>query len=254
MANDYVGVQQFEAGDYSGFIAALRSASASLRSRTIGEFLALAADKFEWDNGASDADLLYDLAAALWVDNEPLALSVFREAALLGSDEAFAALGDAFNWMGDDTEAITWLRAALERGSGDRDWLEGLLGESLLRTGASPTHEIEQYLNQGLKSSARFALPLALILINKGKIEDARDILERATQSGQYGAALALGNLLCDQYGDHAGAEQAYKLGIETGDAYSAHNLAVMLLGDGERKRAEVFHKIAIDMGDPSPL
>lgn len=254
MADNRAGERQFKAGDCVGFLNAMRSASADSRSRLLRESLGRSAESFDRNNGAPAADLLYDFASALWEYDEPTALSVFREAARLGSDDAFAALGDALNWMGADAEAISWLRAAIERGVGDRSWLEGLLGESLLRAGQSSVAEVEYHLTQGLKSSTRFAIPLAQLLVEKGDFYSARDLLERATQDGQYGAAIVLGNLLCDRFDDHEAAEAAYKVGIQSGDAYSAHNLSVMLLNDGDGERAKHYHKLAMDMGDSSLL
>ena len=49
-------------------------------------------------------------------------------------------------------------------------------------------------------------------------------------------------------------AESAYRAGIASGDAHSAHNLAVMLRDNGELARAAEFHELAKQMGDPTPL
>lgn len=106
----------------------------------------------------------------------------------------------------------------------------------------------------GLQESTEFGVPLAQLLLERGSADDARELLERAVATDVHGAALLLGNLLAEMPGAFDAAESAYRAGIASGDAHSAHNVAVMLRDNGELARAAEFHELANRMGDLTPL
>ncbi|WP_431805879.1 hypothetical protein [Microbacterium paraoxydans] len=202
-----------------------------------------------------NADGLFHLAAVVWDVDERLALSMFREAASAGSWDALAALGEGENWLGDHDQAVVHLRAALDRRPDVHARLEGLLGESLaLSTEPGDPREIERLLTAGLRESPEFALPLARLLLSEGLVGEGRAWTEWAVEAEVYGAALLLGNLLSETPDSTDAAEAAYWRGIATGDAHSAHNLAVVLQQRGDEERSRELHRLARSMGDPSPL
>lgn len=247
--------EAFAAGRFLDFVKAVGGAEDGENHAFIGELIP-AVDLESVDLGQEPtAKALFELAALVWEVDERLALSMFREAAVGGSTEALAALGENLQWMGHDEEAVVWLRKAIDAGAGNSLRLAGLLGEVLMRTGGPAYRdEAESLLTMGLQESTEFGVPLAQLLLERGSADDARELLERAVATDVYGAALLLGNLLAEMPGAFDAAEAAYRAGIASGDAHSAHNLAVMLRDNGEVARAAEFHELANRMGDLTPL
>lgn len=200
-------------------------------------------------NAPNDAGAVYALGAEIWAEEggETEGIVVLGRAVELGSVAAVAALGESLHWMGDDERAVPLLRNAVGHATTRSPRLEGLLGEALLRTGKSD--EAEPLLQSSSGAHAEFGLSLAKIRLQAGRREEAREILERATAEDVYGAALLLGNLL-DEDGEVDAAISAYRAGIAHGDAHSAYNLGVLLLGRGDQEEARMAFDVARSMGD----
>lgn len=253
--SDDGGRQNSQEGDFIRYVGMMRSESSSSGRREIlKKIVPFGIEEFLFDSDLSDADNLFSIGAEVWERDELLALQIFREASEAGSAEATTALGDALNWLGADEDAIPALENAITRGTGKFRWLEGLLGESLLRSGDTDYARIVRLLESGMEESLHFGISLAKLLEERGDYMRARELLSSLVERDQYGAALLLGNLLTDRFGEPSQAEAAYLAGIESGDANSAHNLAVMLLQQGESMRAREFHELAQLMGDHSAL
>lgn len=244
----------FAAGRYLDFLRAVGSDKGDF-DQTVIRGLIPSVDLEEVDFSAGTTpNTLFELAAAVWDVDELLAISMFREAASGGSSAALAALGEGLNWIGDHEEATLWLRKAISANAGDAARLAGLLGESLFSAGDSVRFsEAEHLLKRGLAESEEFGVPLAKLLLAQQKVAEARELLERLVGADVYGAALLLGNLLAEEPGNLEAAEAAYRAGIASGDGHSAHNLAVMMLENGEPARARELHELAKLMGDSSP-
>lgn len=245
----------FAAGQYLDFLRAVRSDKGDFDQRVMRALIP-SVDLEEVDFSAGTTpNTLFELAAAVWDVDELLAISMFREAASGGSSAALAALGEGLNWIGDHEEATLWLRKSISANAGDAARLAGLLGESLLSAGDSVGFsEAEHLLKRGLAESEEFGVPLAKLLLAQQKVAEARELLERLVRADVYGAALLLGNLLAEEPGNFEAAEAAYRAGIASGDGHSAHNLAVMMLENGEPARARELHELAKLMGDSYPL
>ncbi|WP_314095022.1 hypothetical protein [Microbacterium foliorum] len=91
-------------------------------------------------------------------------------------------------------------------------------------------------------------------MLQQERDDEAASLLTDLVDAGVYGAALLLGNLLSHSPGTQAAARAAYLAGIASGDAHSAHNLAAMLLEQGDGDGARHYHLRAQAMGDHSAL
>lgn len=245
----------FYEGKYELVLSLLRDEAGRYDLKTLGELLPeVHLDQVPLD-GQPLASALFSLASEVWDVDECLGIAMLRQAAELGSFDAVRALGEGLNWMGDHENAIPWLRRAIVDSEGEASRLRGLLGESLwARRSFEDPSPVESLLRAGMQDSPEFGLVLAEVLLDGGRREDARALLDVLVQSSVYGAALLLGNLLSSSPGDHDEAERAYLAGIASGDAHSAHNLAAMLLEMGNGARAYEYHRLAQEMGDLSAL
>ncbi|MGO4603672.1 tetratricopeptide repeat protein [Terrabacter sp. 2YAF2] len=91
---------------------------------------------------------------------------------------------------------------------------------------------------------------LGHLLVDTGRIGEARAVLERGMKLGEVESMLPLGNLYADVLGDEQAAETAYRAGAAHGDAHSHYNLAVLLEERGDRAGAEQHYRAAIEGGD----
>lgn len=200
---------------------------------------------------ASLENAIYQVGVGLWsIDGEELlALEILREANHHGSREAEVALGEALVWMGAYEEAITVLESACENKNGDKAKVLGLLGESRFAMG-DQSEAIEELLREGASEYEEFGIDYATILRRRGAYNDAVSVLRTLAASGVFGSALLLGNILDDDLGDSDGARAAYLHGIQSGDAHSAYNLAVLLYRHDETDEARKYLALARRMGD----
>lgn len=91
---------------------------------------------------------------------------------------------------------------------------------------------------------------LAHLLRETGRPVEARAVLERGAKLGEQVAWLPLGNLYREEMGDDEAAEEAYRSGINAGDTYCHHNLAVLLADRGDIDGAVEQFRLGAAAGD----
>lgn len=158
-----------------------------------------------------------------------------------------AAYGEAAHWLGDESEALIWLRVAVASPQTNTSWLRGLLGEACLEAGL--IDEAILHLRSGLEDYPEFGVPLSKALKRAGASSENEMLLHQLTDAGQYGAAIRLGNLL-EEGGDLEDAEKAYVSGVASGDAYSAYNPGLLYERQGRIDEARVAFAKARAGGD----
>jgi len=109
---------------------------------------------------------------------------------------------------------------------------------------------LEAALRAGADQYASTRADLGDLLIATGRVDEARQVLERGMKLGELESMLPLGNLYTDLLGDDDAAEVAYRAGAELGDAHSHHNLAVLLENQDDLQGAERHYRLAIEGGD----
>ena len=239
-------------GAYLEFVRALRACPPYVNPEgiTTRADVALSAESLaDLRRVSDDATALYVLGTAIWAEDggEMEGIVVLGLAVELGSIPAVAALGESLHWMGDDGRAVPLLRRAVAHSTTRSPWLEGLLGEALLLVGE--VDEAGPLLRSSCETYAEFGLALAKLRLATGQREEARTLLEKAAAENVYGAAILLGNLL-DEGDEVDEAISAYRAGIAQGDAHSAFNLGVLMLGRGDKDAAHIAFDVARSMGD----
>lgn len=196
-------------------------------------------------------DSVFELGATIWglEGYELLAIDVFEHAAAAGSATAAAALGEALRWFGDNGRAAKWLTVALQDADVATTWLRGLLGEALYALHEEPIRAIDE-LRAGYHDHEEFGITLARALRGIGNLVEGRLILEHLVEGRTYGAALHLGNILQDEFGDRQGAKRAYAQGAVSGDGHSAFNLGLLHYEDGDIASAREAFDTARILGD----
>lgn len=236
---------------YLDFVRALRRAPGIGSPEVAHGDVVISRDALEAIQLAEDdGEALYNLAGELWGQSggELEAIEVFRQSLELDYLDAALALGESLLWMGDHEQAAKFLKLTLRDQLLDTPWRDGHLGDALRRAGSM--EEALPYLRRGYAShAAAFGVALAETLLALGVDKEARDVLVRLVEDSVYGAAIILGNLL-EEKGDHRGAIDAYRHGIEQGDSFSAFNLGLVYheLGDAD-SATEAFRR-ARQMGD----
>ena len=91
---------------------------------------------------------------------------------------------------------------------------------------------------------------LAHLLRETGRSIEARAVLERGAKLGEQVAWLPLGNLYREELLDDEAAEEAYRSGINAGDTYCHHNLAVLLADRGDLDGAVEQFRLGAAAGD----
>lgn len=90
---------------------------------------------------------------------------------------------------------------------------------------------------------------LGLALRRLGRIEEARAVLTAAADADEWESCIPLGNLLWDEDGDLAGAENAYRRAREAGDENAYLNLGLLLLETGQIEAARAELTLALEQG-----
>ena len=244
----------FSAGDYPTLVALVRAAAspeaiAGLDGPLPREIAVEAVGEIQ--GAASDAEAMILLGTALWEvpGSELLAMAIMRSAVEAGSQEGVLVLAEALEWFGAHEQAIPLLENARRRGAGESAKIAALLGRARNTIGEGSA-DVEALLREGATEHPWAGVEYAKVLSARGAYQEAAAILQPLVQQQEYGAALLLGNLLCDELHDQAGAMNAYLEGIATGDAFSALNLAIMLWQRGDALEADRFRRLAREMGD----
>ena len=245
---------RLHAADYIGAVRWLRAHPAAIQATrhlrvAIGDASVSLEELRDLLSLKTDADAVHSLAAAVWAQDgsELNALHIFEAAARAGSTVAARDYGEALHWFGSYDSARPWLERALGSPSTETAWVHGLLGEVYLARGQMP--EAVSHLRRGAEEHAAFGVPLAKALVASGRPSEAKQLLMKLVDAGQYGAAIRLGNLL-DAEDDQAGAERAYRAGIDTADAHSAYNLALLYMKQGRKNAAREAFRLARSLGD----
>lgn len=209
-----------------------------------------------WENVAvDDASVMsFNLACALWACDElDLGLQAFQFAADLGDSDALLALGEGQLYVKNFVAAEGTLRAVLaETPSNQR--ASGLLGGLLFRQGNRLDEEVVSLLMRASNLEPEFPIDLAEVYIARRDYDDARGILDHEAARGNQLAPIVLGNLLWHQYGAVGLAEEAYRRGVQLGDAYSAYNLAALLDSNDRPAESRTWLEYAAEHGDSSAL
>lgn len=200
----------------------------------------------------STQDSMFNLAVALWdlPGQQQAALSLLREAIERGSVDAPPALAEYLLWVGERAEAEEVLKRLITERLPGWERAAGLLGREYVEADGRHDQEAVELLRNGLTVSDDFAMPLAVAESGRGEFRAARMVLEEQAEKGNPLAPIKLGLLLERSFGDQAGAEAAYRRGIDLGDAYSAYNLATLLHDQGRHEEAHRWLEYASAHGD----
>ena len=109
---------------------------------------------------------------------------------------------------------------------------------------------LEEDLRAGQHHFPAARSDLAHLLRETGRPVEARAVLERGAKLGEQVAWLPLGNLYREELGDDEAAEEAYRSGINAGDTYCHHNLAVLLADRGDLDGAVEQFRLGAAAGD----
>ncbi|MCW3492388.1 tetratricopeptide repeat protein [Microbacterium sp. SSM24] len=240
-------------GDYDDAIELLRRSDSRSGVGLDEAPYVLSVDQIDTVLQAATRDqALYNLGVAVWgLDGQELeALTIFSVAATAGSPDAAAAVGEALAWFGLPELAVQWIRP--DDFTGDhRAWLSGILGESLLETD-EPAYALK-LLATAFSSHHEFGVAYGKALRVNGDVGTAQSLLRQLVRAGAYGAAIQLGILEEEAAGDLAAAEDAYREGVETGDAHAAYNLGLLLLRQDRIDESNAAFLQARALGDPTP-
>lgn len=207
----------------------------------------------------------------------PEAAAAFQLALRRGETDAWLNLGHVLHELGDLAGEIhAYERAEAEgdiggalglaftlREQGERDAAMAAAQRSAAAGNLNAAAVVAcwqwcQTLDPGLEDALRAGADyypsaradLGHLLIDAGRIDEARQVLERGMKLGEADSMLPLGNLYADHLGDDDAAESAYRAGAELGDAHAHHNLACLLEKNDDLEGAEKHYRLAIEGGD----
>ena len=194
---------------------------------------------------AGDVQAWGPLGTALLEQGDRLeALSAFARAAELGAQ---GAAQGAHLLREDGAEGEAWAWAARAATAGDRESAAVLATWRWMAT-ADPA--LEDDLRRAAEDLPDARSSLADLLRRAGRVAEAREVLERGAGLGERASWLPLGNLYLDEMDDDVAAEAAYRAGIDSGDLFCHHNLALLLLDRGDEAAAVEQLQIGADGGD----
>ncbi len=176
---------------------------------------------------------------------------------LAGAQDAYREAGEA----GDLAGYLQWGHLLRDQGEPDQAEQVVALGASRGHRGAAAIlagwryrrtgdPALEPELRVGVEHDGEVRASLADLLRASGRVEEARQQLERGAKLGQTECWPPLGNLLLDELDKPEAAEDAYRAGIAAGDAYCHHNLGLLLLAVGRRDEAEAQFLAGAVAGD----
>lgn len=90
---------------------------------------------------------------------------------------------------------------------------------------------------------------LATLLYSTGRAVEALEVLQVGAKLGESESFIMLGNLYRDELDNDEAAEDAYRLGIDAGDMWSHHNLAIVLEERGDHEEALAHYRLAAAAG-----
>lgn len=173
------------------------------------------------------------------------AMHAYREADTAEDPNGALALAYLLREQGEHDEAEQWARKAAARGN-----LEGVGAAACWAYDRTLDPSLEAELRRGAGHYPSARADLAKVLRDTGRVEEARRELTLGAKLGQRECWLPLGNLLSDDFGDLAAAEDAYRAGIAAGDSYCHHNLGLLQLEQGDVEAAEEQFRRGAEAGD----
>jgi len=205
---------------------------------------AVAAYELALDRGEGDAWLNLGLVLH---DLGDLAGEIRAYQAAEAAGDSGGALGLAFALceQGDRNAAM---EAALRSAAAGNDTGAAVVACWQWCTSLDPA--LEPALRAGADHFPSARADLGHLLVDTGRIKEAREVFERGMKLGEVESMLPLGNLYADVLDDEQAAEGAYRAAAALGDAHSHHNLAVLLEEQGDLAGAEHHYRAAVDGGD----
>lgn len=213
------------------------SAAGSLLEAVTAYEIALADGEIDaWLNLGMVLEDLGDLAGAL---------RAYQAGSAADDANATVALAFMLREQGQQLEAERVMTRAVEQGS--------KYGAAVLATwrwGRTRDATLEEELRQGadLYPSARASL--GQLLRATGRLQEAIAVLQHGLDADECESAIPLGNIYADDLFDTASAADAYRRGIDLGDAFSHHNLAGLLEHEGNLEEAINHYRMAAAEGD----
>ncbi|MEX5718645.1 tetratricopeptide repeat protein [Geodermatophilus maliterrae] len=188
-----------------------------------------------WRNLGLVLEQLGDLAGAM---------AAYRGAAA-GDTEGGLQLAFLLREQGEREEALDVARQLAAAGDDEADAVA-----ACWEWCATLDPALEPRLRTGAAHFAAARADLAALLLQTGRPEEARSVLERGAKLGEQVAWLPLGNLYREELGDDEAAEEAYRAGIAAGDVFCHHNLGVLLAERGDLTGAAEEFQRGADAGD----
>jgi tetratricopeptide (TPR) repeat protein len=210
-------------GDVTGYYDLGNSLAAQERWAEAVDAYEVALAGGEWDawrNLGLVLEKLGDLAGAM---------AAYRGAAEAGDTEGALQLAFLLREQGEREQALAVAEELAATGDAEADAVA-----ACWRWCATLDPALEARLRTGAAHFPAARADLAALLLQTGRAEEARSVLERGAKLGEQVAWLPLGNLYREQLADEEAAEEAYRAGISAGDAYCHHNLGVLLAERGD--------------------
>jgi tetratricopeptide (TPR) repeat protein len=175
----------------------------------------------------------------------PEALAAFERAEAGGDEDATLVIAFMLRELDRRDEALATAERAAAAGNATATAVV-----ACWRWCASWDPALEDDLRAGAELFASTRADLGQLLIQTGRVEEGREVLERGMLLGEEESMLPLGNLYAGVLGDPAAAEAAYRAGAELGDAHAHHNLANLLDEQGDTDGALAHYRLAAAAGD----
>ena len=193
---------------------------------------------------------IFNLGVALWDADwrESEAVDVMKFAHEIGAEGAGLALAEYLSWLREDAEAELLLLSLLRSRAGSTR-AEGLLGRLYFENQGRTDERVKELLEADVSNSSS-AHAYSKLLVLRKEVAAAAEFLMSKSSEGEKWAPILLGNLRKEWLEDRLGAETAYLRGIELGDYYSATNLGLMLIDQGDALRGREWLEYAEKRGD----
>ncbi len=227
---------------------------------------------------AGDHDAWINLGNSLTANRQLTdAVSAFESAVSHGDDAAWLNLGQVLEELGDLAGALRAYRSGSATGDAnatvawafmlreqdDRPQAEQVMAYAVeqksayaaavvatWRWGRTADATLEPALRSGAELYPSARASLGELLRKTDRLPEAIDVLRKGLEAGESASAIPLGNIYADELFDPQAAAEAYRRGIELGDAYSHHNLAGLLEHEDRLDEAINHYRMAAAEGD----
>jgi tetratricopeptide (TPR) repeat protein len=189
-----------------------------------------------WRNLGRVLEELGDLAGAM---------RAYRGAATAGDLEGGLQLAFLLREQGEREQALAVAQEFADAGDAEAAAVVACWRWCSMRDPA-----LEPDLRAGAGHFPAARTDLAHLLLETGRPDEARSVLEHGAKLGEQVAWLPLGAFYTDVMGDDEAAEEAYRSGIAAGDPYCHHNLGVLLAHRGDLEGAVEQFALGAAVGD----